>query len=295
MSECLTRKRIFTGNILLMAVLALWTNCSNISEPRSLPEFTFSVIDVGEGLAQLGVMGSKAVAWDLGDSSHYDAWTSAYRKAGSPVLSAIVVSHSHQDHFGALAKLSREIAFSGLLITGAFEDTAYIRENAGAWRDAIRFIRIGQGDTLACLDGVSIRCIWPPAKIGLSAPLNDSLKNRYSLCFSIRYGDNSLLITSDVDTFSLRQLSDSYTYNLAHDIVVAAHHGSAGSIDPVFYGFVNPRTAIISCGAGNPYGHPSGGLLDLFFQMRVECMITDRVGTVTAVGNGYYWTWTTGE
>jgi beta-lactamase superfamily II metal-dependent hydrolase len=193
-----------------------------------------------------------------------------------------------------LSRLSGDVAFSGLVITSPFEDTAFIRKNSGASEAAVRFKTICQGDTLACLDGVSITCLWPPRTIAFPAPLVDSLKNRYSLCFSIGYCGASILITSDVDTFSLRELSDLYGFGLAHDILVAPHHGSAGSVDPVFYGYVNPCAVIISCGAGNPYGHPSASLLNLLFEMRTPASITAKVGTVTARSNGYYWTLSAG-
>lgn len=284
------RMLIFTGNVLAAIAVALFLTCSKISGPDSVPAFNFSVIDVGEGLAQFGWSGALGVAFDVGDSSGHAAWTSAYARAGSPFIQAIVVSHSHIDHCGGLRLLPREIGFSGLIVTHAREDTAYIRKIAGAWHDAVRFRLVSQGDTLACLDGVTITCLWPPASIPAPAPLADSLKNTYSLCFSLRCRDNSVLITSDVDTFSLRQLCAAYGFGLAHDVVVAPHHGSAGSIDPVFYGYVNPSSAVISCGVGNPYGHPSSKLLDLLFQMRVDCRITATAGTVTLRGNGYYWT-----
>jgi competence protein ComEC len=285
------RKQIFICKLLSAVITVVIFACSKINGPGPSMGFAFSVIDVGEGLAQIGTMHSRAVIWDIGDSSHYDAWARGYDDAGSYAIAAIVISHTHQDHMGGLSKLSPSITFSGLVITHAYEDTAYIRKSAGAWRSDIRFRTVAQGDTLACLDGVTITCIWPPSVINEPRPLIDSLKNTFGLCFSVRYGNNSVLITSDIDTFAEKQLSTEFAFGLAHDIIVAPHHGSAGSIDAIFYGYVNPQTAIISCGSDNNFGHPSGKLLELLFQMNVDTFITSKVGNVVAESNGYYWVW----
>jgi competence protein ComEC len=142
------------------------------------------------------------------------------------------------------------------------------------------------------LDGVSVECIWPPRDLAISAPVIDDYKNRYSLAFMVRFGSNAVLVTSDIDTLAERQLAASYGFSLMSDIVVVPHHGSAGSVDPVFYGYVNPSVAVISFGANNPYGHPAKNVLDLLFQMRVQLFETATEGTVSAATDGYYFSFT---
>lgn len=285
------RKHIFICNCILPVLILA---CSKMNGPVPSEGFTFSIINVGEGLAQIGSINSRAVIWDIGDSVHYGAWFRGYQNAGSKQIGAIVISHSHQDHMGGLSKLLPMLSFSGLVVTNAYEDTAFIRKKAGPWQSAIRFRTIARGDTLACLDGVVITCLWPPAVIKEHRPLADSLKNAYSLCFSIRYLNNSVLITSDIDTFAQRELGSGFTFGLAHDIIIAPHHGSAGSVEESFYGYVNPQTAIISCSGDNGYSHPSGRLLNLLFQMKVNVFVTSKTGNVIARSNGYYWVWNNG-
>jgi len=45
--------------------------------------------------------------------------------------------------------------------------------------------------------------------------------------------------------------------SLHADVLKIAHHGGKNSSLPDFLAAVQPRIAIISAGAGNPYGHPS--------------------------------------
>jgi competence protein ComEC len=157
------------------------------------------------------------------------------------------------------------------------------------WRDDISFTTIAQGDTVEGLSGVHIECIWPPRALNEVRPLPDSLKNRFSLCFLVRYGGTTVIITSDIDTMAERSLAEGFGYRLASDIIVVPHHGSAGSADDVFYGYVNPDVAVISCGIGNTYGFPAKKVMDLLYQMKVRPYITATTGTVTAISNGYYW------
>ena len=46
------------------------------------------------------------------------------------------------------------------------------------------------------------------------------------------------------------------------DILKVAHHGSATASTPAFLDAVRPRVAIVSAGAGNPYGHPARSTID---------------------------------
>jgi competence protein ComEC len=254
--------------------------------------FVFTVVNVGQGLSQIGAVGAEAIAWDMGDTGAAPQWNSAYAHLGAPHLRTIVISHTHADHMGGLNRLGDSVGFSGLIVTGMLEDTALIRENCGSWKGKIRFRTIAQGDTIGGLSGVSVECIWPPRVLAFSAPIIDDYKNRYSLAFIVRFGSNAVLVTSDIDTLAERQLAASYGFSLMSDIVVVPHHGSAGSVDPVFYGYVNPSVAVISFGANNPYGHPAKNVLDLLFQMRVQLFETATEGTVSAATDGYYFSFT---
>jgi competence protein ComEC len=251
--------------------------------------FTLAVVDVGQGLSQIATCNKKAVVFDLGDTQGVSGWQQSYKDLAMPGIEAIVISHHHRDHLGAAAMLPLSLDFSGLVITSQYEDTSFIRQSFGVWENRIRFRTMGQGDTLGSLPGILISCTWPP-KQGVVWNSNSADTNRYSLCFKITHGNCSVFLAADIDTLAEQKLSALYNYSLASDIIVVPHHGSAYSVDPVFYGFVNPGTAVISCGINNGYGFPSQRILDMLFQMRVTEYETDRQGTVMAVSNGEYFT-----
>jgi competence protein ComEC len=286
--------RLFYSSVtfLALAICFFIVSCAQVTTIDDLKVCTFAVVDVGQGLSQICATHETALVFDVGDSGASNSWQKTYDALGSPRVGAIVVSHTHIDHMGGLSKLPASMSFSGQIITHPGEDTAYIRwKMIEERRKDVYFTFVAQGDTISGLDGVHVECIWPPRQIDGSDTIVDSLKNHYSLCFLVRCGATTALITSDIDTTTERELSLKYQYGLKSDLMVAPHHGSASSVDPVFYGYVNPSAVIIPCGKGNPYGFPSGTLMNLVYQMRLEVHRTDKDGSVIAYSDGYYWQW----
>jgi competence protein ComEC len=275
-------------------ICLLFFACSRINVIDEVPACVFSVVDVGQGLSQIGVSSGEALVWDVGDSGYgaSDSFQAACERLGSPRINAIVISHLHIDHMGGLSKLPAALSFSGHIITHPGEDTAYIRYRVAQERQKdVYFTMVAQGDTVPGLPGVRVECLWPPRTITEAPASIDTWKNRYSMCFRLTGGLTSALITSDIDTIAMQALSLTYGFGLASDILVAAHHGSTTSVDPVFYGYVNPTDVVIPCGRDNPYGFPSARVMDLIYQMQLGCHRTDQQGTIVAVSDGYYWEW----
>ena len=64
------------------------------------------------------------------------------------------------------------------------------------------------------------------------------------------------------------------------------HHGSSTSTSPAFLQAVHPVCAVISCGAGNDYGHPHQETLDKLSEAGVTVYRTDLSGTITMLTDG---------
>lgn len=281
-------------NYLVVCILLfpIFVSCTGLNSPEDHSDFSFITVDVDQGLAQIGMVDTHAIAFDLGKPEQYSQWEKVYKSLGSPYLHYIVVSHRDSDHRGGLERMPETVRFSGIVVTHPGEDTAFIREKSGAWREGIRFHLVRQGDTLDGLPGVRIACLWPRDSIPEPED-NSAAINRYSLCFRLTHGNTSVLVTSDIDTVATKELGLTYSSQLHSDIIIVPHHGSASALDPVFYGHVNPSAAIIPCGLNNSYGHPAENVCLLLFMMEINVFETRHDGTVTGRSNGEYWQWET--
>ncbi|MGW4378576.1 ComEC/Rec2 family competence protein [Kitasatospora sp. NPDC004531] len=68
------------------------------------------------------------------------------------------------------------------------------------------------------------------------------------------------------------------------DVLKVAHHGSANQ-DWALMATLRPRLALISCGIGNPYGHPAPQTMAGLRALGATVVRTDRVGDIAVVGD----------
>ena len=283
--------------ILAIFCMFYFLSCAGINDNDPQGNVTgnliFAVINVGQGLSQAIVTNEKAIVCDMGDVDEFTMWQDGYTKLGSPYIEAIVISHGDMDHKGGLKLLPGNTGFSGLVIVSPYEDTASLRAFAGNWSSSIIYKTVKQGDTLSLMNSVYMECLWPPKSPQTDQWVENNFnKNRFSLCFKIEYGNTSFLLTGDIDTVAEDKLAEKYHFELNSDIVVIPHHGSRGSLHSLFYGYVNPDIAIISCGINNTYGHPSDDVIKLLaFQMMITLYDTRYDNHVVGRSNGEYWVW----
>jgi len=274
----------------VLAAVCLFVNCGdNPVNSGGDGRFTFVIADVGQGLAQFGVRDGRAVVWDIGPPNQYASWRAAYNNLSRPRIESIILSHSDADHFGGLRHLDRGIDWSGAVVVSPYEDTAKIRAGSGIWSDRVTFSFCVAGDTLKYLDNVEIICLWPPDGIDIELPLDGRERNHYSLVFSVRHGYSRALITSDIDSAAMTAIAARSGYALNAQILSVPHHGSAGSVNRLFFSYVSAETAVISCAAQNSYGHPSPSMITELMHQGARLMFTYLDNTVTFVSNGYYW------
>jgi len=139
----------------------------------------------------------------------------------------------------------------------------------------------GRGQTISLPGGALIEVLNPAAGLE-SAPDDDAMERR---CLGLRVsrGLFSFLLTADIDQTAEYELLGSQA-PLEADILKVAHHGSANASCEAFLAAARPQTAVISCGSGNRFGHPSAATLQKLSHLTVYR--TDLHGSIEFITDG---------
>lgn len=97
----------------------------------------------------------------------------------------------------------------------------------------------------------------------------------------------SLIRSDKAEVWRVGELSDLY---LKADILKVSHHGSNDATGTEFLNYLQAKTAIISCGADNAYGHPHEETLARLAENGVDARRTDVSGNImiTVSASGEY-------
>lgn len=234
-------------------------------------------LDVGQADCALLYTQGHAMLIDAGNVEDSSLIVSYLLDLGIQELDCVVATHAHEDHAGGMAGILAVFPVETVYVT----TTTYASQ---CYDDFMHYVdqqrlepRIpSPGDTYA-LGDATVTFLGP---IKSYAETNDT-----SLVCRVDYGDRSFLFTGDMELEAEGDLLEAGA-NLQADVLKLGHHGSSTSTGPEFFARVNPDWGIISCGAGNTYGHPNQETLDLLAATQTPYYRTDEVGTVIATTDG---------
>jgi len=101
----------------------------------------------------------------------------------------------------------------------------------------------------------------------------------------VTFGGFSVLLTGDIDNGVEGDILDD-GFQVTSTVLKVAHHGSIYSSTYEFLSAVHPEAAVISVGAGNPYGHPALETLNSLAMVGSEVYRTDLNGTIVVETDG---------
>ncbi len=227
------------GAWLRKAALLLWL-CGILRLSIADSQTQLWVLDVGQGLSALIRVGNQAVVYDTGPA--YPGGYDAVRDTLLPALRALgvtrapiaVISHGDADHAGALSTL--RTAFPGMEVISG---------------EPARLLHTGPVSSCERrnweIEGVRFEVRMPAFKALLA--------NDRSCTLHVAGEGWSLLLAGDLSVRSERVWLAQPGLRRAN-VLVAPHHGSAGSSGAALLAAVAPNWVVYSSGWRNRFGHP---------------------------------------
>ena len=225
-------------------------------------------VDVGQGDGILLRTKDAVVVIDGGEADTAYKMTGFLKDAGVKEIDCFIATHPHSDHIGAAVRIFNMFRVKRFVTTSFSEfntPTSVFYENMMSAGDKIE------------LGNLSLDVLGPVEE---SSEYNDM-----SVVVKARYKETAFLFTGDLEKTG-EQLLLSSGADLKADVLKVGHHGSSTSTSPDFLRAVDPRAAVISCGANNEFGHPHKEILSLLEDAGVRVLRTDLDGTVTIFSDG---------
>lgn len=130
-----------------------------------------------------------------------------------------------------------------------------------------------------------LRIFNPPAQSpdreGTRLP-SGAFLNNHSIVSKLQCGQHSILFAADIEVDGLSRLPVDSRQPVT--MLKVPHHGARSSLDQGWIHQLQPKYAIISVGAGNPYGHPGHSVLQTYTDLKIPIYRTDRDGAILVSG-----------
>jgi len=264
----LGRRSVVVGAVALAAVVALaWLpGRGGVEAAAPVPGLRVSVLDVGQGDSIL-LQPAHAAPVLVDGGPPGDGLAAKLRDAGVDGLGLAVVTHEQSDHAGGIEDLLGRFPVARLAYARLSRRLRGEARAAGA--DPVRVAAPG-----ALRSGrLRLEVLWPPRAM-LGEPIGRADPNSQAVVLLARWRGFSMLLTADAEAGEV-PLDPGPV-----DVLKVAHHGSEDAGLGDLLDRIRPKLAVISVGAGNPFGHPMPRTLATLATHHVPTLRTDEDGTV---------------
>ncbi|MFT4516263.1 MAG: beta-lactamase superfamily II metal-dependent hydrolase [Planctomycetota bacterium] len=204
-----------------------------------------------------------------------------------------VLSHFHTDHQGGLDDLLNMFAFQVALDRGDANRASNSSINSYLAAAGGRRQLVSVGATYQLGGGATMTCICANGSVMGGAFVNPAQaqeENARSLVMRLDYGDFSMWIggdltgggnsTADVEGPASIACGDVDVYKLNH-------HGSNTSTSINLIANLDPELAVVSCGTGNGFGHPTTTITNRINQaVASRALLSTTTGSRNTIGFG---------
>ena len=246
-------------------------------DPLPIPEdgeVLFHFIDVGQGDAILVTTAEGNMLVDTSEVSAREQLDVYLKSTQVTALKYLVLTHPDADHIGNAAYIIENYDVENVILNADNPATTNLYENLldVIEENNINVISLKAEETF---DLGALR----NTIIGPSGEYSDP--NEMSYVIKAVYGETSAMLTGDAEKKSEADIIKKWSAEaLQCNILKIGHHGSDSSTTDGFLNAVDPEIAVISCGAGNKYGHPMPEILEKLAAKGITVYRTDTQGSI---------------
>ena len=237
-------------------------------------------LDVGQADCILLKTNDHAMLIDAGNTGQDKLVLGYLNEYKVTKLDYLVATHPHADHIGSMTAVVKAMDSIGTVIMPNRPHTTKTYENLlKAIEEKDISIAMPEPGDVFTLGDANIE-VLAPADAGKQKDLNEC-----SIVLRVEFGDIVFLFTGDAGTESeTEQLA--HGFSLKADVLKVGHHGSRTSSSQKYLNAVAPSYVVISCGAGNTYGHPHKEAMTRLTGTGATIYRTDEKGTIIFMTDG---------
>lgn len=234
---------------------------------RELPargEVELLLVDVGQGLSVVVRTAGHSLLYDAGPAvkDGFDAGeravVPALRAWGIRRLDRAVISHADNDHAGGFTAVRAAMPLADWRAPQGMHpapDQPCVADQSWEW------------------DGVIFRFLHP-------GPAFPYMGNDSSCVLRVQTRHGALLLTGDIGQVIEQGLLKRRPQDLRAEVVLAPHHGSAGSSQAGFVAATGARVVLVSSAHRNRYGHPRAEVVQRWQAAGAEVLGTADSGAI---------------
>lgn len=245
-------------------------------------ELQVHFIDVGQGDCIYIAAGGQNMLIDCGEADESARAVAYLQDMGIRQLDYVVGTHPHSDHMGGMDRIIEEFGIGEFIIPHLDDEdiptTSYfLRFLDAAERHGVKLTEAVTGSEFTVGD----------AHCEIVAPNSKKYEdiNNYSVGIVLRHGSESFIFTGDAEGVAEQEMLGGGRLGKMN-VYKVGHHGSSSSSTAAFLRVIRPDTAVISCGAGNAYGHPTDSVIKRLSAYTDNIYRTDLCGSIVITLDG---------
>jgi competence protein ComEC len=248
----------------------------------SIGNVEFHFISIGQGDAALIRTPEGDIVIDSGRGRDEHLLKKYLDSCGVRVIKYAIFTHPHEDHIGGADTVLRNYTVEKVIMPDCTATTQ-------AYKTMLKYIEAEGCEVYEAMTNdvyelgkfkMTVLSPDPEADYG-------SNYNNYSVVLKAEWGNTSAILTGDAEkeaeAYILSKFSSDF---LKSDLLKVGHHGSHTSSTKEFLKAISPKVAVISCGAGNEYGHPHKPTINALNSLAIKIRRTDTEGNIVYCSNG---------